>query len=459
MKVYDWVIVGGGAQGIYAAALLAKKGKKIALIERSNGLGGVLRGKRHNDLNLDFGCHVFNNDKADITALTLEIMRDEYIPLSVKYASITNNHLCEGIAVPDFSWLDKEAQKAALNQIKDNALIHKITQNEAFNLEETLNNRYGSDLAQYLSNIVLKLAANNNTHDLDPSALLRTPLSRVHLMDDDDNIVSNLKNSSKEIDAILALPSQNDEMKYYQDAKKSFVHRTFYPKKNGMRGFCDLAEKYLEKVGVDLFLGETVESIKETKNNSIKTFLKDSDILISEKLIWALDQGALSKILWGEDAMINHVAKIPMALFYFFMDKDDQPSYTYVHDFTPESWVFRASSPGFYGQQSNSKGQSYICAECVTEMSSDLWKSPDKYKNKIWEELNKMGMIVKTEWQEAYTLSTPVSYSMFKVGYEQVLARISNKLDEDYPNVLNLNINAYAKNGLIEAISEKLENI
>ena len=70
-----------------------------------------------------------------------------------------------------------------------------------------------------------------------------------------------------------------------------------------------------------------------------------------------------------------------------------------------------------------------------------------------------MGMIVKTEWQEAYTLSTPVSYSMFKVGYEQVLARISNKLDEDYPNVLNLNINAYAKNGLIEAISEKLENI
>ena len=148
-----------------------------------------------------------------------------------------------------------------------------------------------------------------------------------------------------------------------------------------------------------------------------------------------------------------------MALFYFFMDKDDQPSYTYVHDFTPESWVFRASSPGFYGQQSNSKGQSYICAECVTEMSSDLWKSPDKYKNKIWEELNKMGMIVKTEWQEAYTLSTPVSYSMFKVGYEQVLARISNKLDEDYPNVLNLNINAYAKNGLIEAISEKLENI
>lgn len=458
MKVYDWVIVGGGVQGIFAASLLAKKGKKIALIERLDGLGGVLRGKRHNGLNLDFGCHVFNNDKADITALTLDIMKDEYLPLSVKYASITNNNLCEGIAVPDFSWLGKDDQEAVLTQIKDNAFSHKITQQNADNLEETLKNRYGANLSKYLSNIVLKLAANNNTRDLDSSALLRTPLSRIHLMNDNDNIISNLKSSNKDIDAVLALPSQNDEMKYYQEAKKSFEYRTFYPKKNGMRGFCDLAETYLEKIGVDLFLGESVTEIEETGNNSIKTYLKDSDTLLSEKVIWALDQGALSRVLWGEDAMANHVAKIPMTLFYYFIDKDAQPSYTYVHDFTPENSVFRASSPGFYGQQSNSKGQSYICAECVTETSTDLWQSPEKYENKIWEELKTMGMVSSDEWQESYSLSTPVSYSMFKVGYNNALAKISNRLEEEYPNILNLNINAYAKNGLIEALSEKLEN-
>ena len=43
MEQPDYVIVGSGINGLVAAALLAKKGKRVTLLERNGTLGGCLR--------------------------------------------------------------------------------------------------------------------------------------------------------------------------------------------------------------------------------------------------------------------------------------------------------------------------------------------------------------------------------------------------------------------------------
>ena len=61
MKKYDWIIVGGGIKGILAAYKLSNEGLKVALVEKSNNLGGVLSSLTHDGFFLDLGCHLFDN--------------------------------------------------------------------------------------------------------------------------------------------------------------------------------------------------------------------------------------------------------------------------------------------------------------------------------------------------------------------------------------------------------------
>ena len=60
------VIVGGGVVGIIAAQLLAKKYKKIHIIEKSKNIGGLLLSKNYGrDTYFDYGPHIFTLTKLD----------------------------------------------------------------------------------------------------------------------------------------------------------------------------------------------------------------------------------------------------------------------------------------------------------------------------------------------------------------------------------------------------------
>ena len=43
MPDYDYLIVGGGINGLVAASILAKKGRKVVVLERNDRVGGCLR--------------------------------------------------------------------------------------------------------------------------------------------------------------------------------------------------------------------------------------------------------------------------------------------------------------------------------------------------------------------------------------------------------------------------------
>ena len=45
-ETYDWVIVGGGVAGCYLAHQLSKSGARVAVVEKSRGLGGRLCSRR-----------------------------------------------------------------------------------------------------------------------------------------------------------------------------------------------------------------------------------------------------------------------------------------------------------------------------------------------------------------------------------------------------------------------------
>jgi len=66
MAQYDVVIVGGGFGGCVAAALLAKEGKKVVLLEKNDELGGRVRSARYEGYTINTGPHLVEDSGSGI---------------------------------------------------------------------------------------------------------------------------------------------------------------------------------------------------------------------------------------------------------------------------------------------------------------------------------------------------------------------------------------------------------
>ena len=61
MKKYDAIVAGGGFGGLVAAALLAKLGKKVILLERESDLGGRVRSVHYEGYTINMGPHLIED--------------------------------------------------------------------------------------------------------------------------------------------------------------------------------------------------------------------------------------------------------------------------------------------------------------------------------------------------------------------------------------------------------------
>lgn len=73
---YDAIVVGGGAAGSVAAALLAKEGKRVLLLERDAGLAGRARYFDHEGYRLQWGPHLLEDPGSGLTAILRHLGRE-----------------------------------------------------------------------------------------------------------------------------------------------------------------------------------------------------------------------------------------------------------------------------------------------------------------------------------------------------------------------------------------------
>ncbi|MFC1823722.1 phytoene desaturase family protein [Thermodesulfobacteriota bacterium] len=69
MRNYDVIIVGGGISGCFAAALLAKNGKKVLLLEKGNKLGGRALTWDYEGFQLSLGAHLLEDPGSGLGAI------------------------------------------------------------------------------------------------------------------------------------------------------------------------------------------------------------------------------------------------------------------------------------------------------------------------------------------------------------------------------------------------------
>jgi hypothetical protein len=441
----DYIVAGGGYRGILAAALLRKKGYKVSLIDAAPHVGGVLFGGKWKQYSLDLGCHLFDNTNPEHTALLIEIFGDIIEPIFVQYAGRTCQHWHENFTVPSLARSPATQADLLLDLMQARS---SNQQQSVHNYQQYLIERFGLSAGHLLVRACMKKVQFDPAL-LDPVACRVVLFDRVNMFDQQ---LSLFLKKIPEIDQVLATHSVEDPMRFYPEAKKVYPHRNFYPR-GGTNNFCIRAKEYLERIGVEIHLGT---KIMQFDNNTVQL---DSGLSIScKKLFWTLELEKAEKLLLGSSEIESYIHPVPMLVVYFEVLEKDIAEYTYLHDHSDDTAVFRFSSIGKYSKQ-NIDGYSYICCEVPTRLESEYWKNPDLFIEQFWQEAKLLQIVnSNAEYADYKILKAPVTFKLPKIGFSAMEQQVRNKLSQ-FDTLILTDSSYFSTQDIAKVIHDELQEL
>lgn len=381
--IADSIVMGGGMTGIVAAYILAKEGRSVALLEPRSEIGGVNSGREWEGFCLDFGCHLFGNESDISTGALLDLMDGEVVPVHVRFASILNGRRTDGFELPALDSLDPSAQSKILHE-----LIFATAQpspSAPRTLEQLLIDRYGPTATAILDACLQKNLL-ISARELAPEAISATTFRRLRIVPDS---MADLLKQLPALDERIARGSAEDPMRFYRNHVSLYPHRSFYPATRGMLGFAERARRKLEALGIRIITGAEPTGLELAEQIAIRA---GERTFLARDLVWTLGLGRLEPLLGGGNRIAEASYAVPMVLYYFDIDKEQETGTTYVNSFDSNDLVFRASAPGSYGPETCPAGRSYVCCEVPTSLESPVWANPEAFGQRVWEEIVRFGL-------------------------------------------------------------------
>jgi phytoene dehydrogenase-like protein len=442
----QYVVVGAGVTGIVAAFLLAKRGHEVTLLENRPEIGGVNSGLAWNGFSLDFGCHLFSNDSDVSTGVLLELLEGEASPVDVRFASVLGGEQTSGFELPNLASLGPAVADRILRELLEACATPARS---AETLRDLLENRYGPTAAIALDGCLRKVFR-DGAEALAPEAIAATTFRRVRVVPDQ---VARLLKQLAVVDDRLAQGSASDPMCFYRDKVALYPHRSFYPKSGGMGGFASRARRVLERLGVRIHTGVTLRALSLKPRAKVITDAHGE--FEPEAIVWTLGLGRLEPWLGGTNNIAASTVAVPMLLYYFAIEKEQETGMSYVNDFDLSTRVFRASVPGAYGSGNCPPGQSYVCCEVPVNVAESSWQNPEQFEAEVWNEVLKLG-VATGQPLRAFAVKARESYKAPRADYFAKSRDLRAKLELE-PQILTSREWSFSVGRTIVELTEHLK--
>ena len=445
-------ILGGGFSSLLTAHLLSRKGYEVTIVEKNLNLGGVLGGIRWNELNLDLGCHLFDNTDATATSTIFDMAGGEqnFSPLNVRYATFTKGHLTHDLAVPSFNHLGEEVcGKFLIDMLRSCSSGEKTCRD----LTESINARFGVSLAQELLPIVEKIFV-CDPMEIDACASEQGVFQRINFLSAN---MANLLKSIPMLDERIAIAYNSlPENKVTTPELKPF--RNFYPKKGGMKDFINNSVERLKSLNVQIRLGAGVSKVVKL-GSEYGINLENGDNFKTDKIISSLPLDQNEELFLGSNQLSKLVHQVPMLLVYFLASEEAFSDLTYVHNYDSSYKVFRASNAGKYGKQINESGMTYAIAEVPCAIDSVLWNLGEKIALDIWNEMHVLGLLKSGAiYSDSLCLRVPKTYLIPKAGFQNCANEIEETIARNFDGLEIIGSLSASKATIMQNIMKQLES-
>lgn len=441
------IVVGTGFKGMMAALNLVKRGFKVTMIDGSKNFGGVLNSPKWEDMYIDLGCHLFFNQEDELTRDILEVLSGEYKTVPNNYGSYFRQQLTEDIAIPNFELLDpQEKDGIYYDMLHPKEIFPEVT-----SLQQFYVNRFGKKATKWINHFIEK-AYRIRSEKLDLMANFLLPYNRIRVF----SVKEALKLKEEQyFDDKIAIPRKSNLKERTENInKKAFNFFEYYPLNNGLHFFCERLKEILIEKGVEIQLGNSIESIESKDEFIVK--IKNEKIK-APYLYWAAPQYLLPKIFKLDIDLQSFLHPVPLILYYFTVDKETINDFTYIQNYDLEDFCFRVSIQSNYADNNIPKDVALICCEVPSKVDSNVWHNSERFTDQIWEEVVKMGICKSPTYQKSNILKTPSAFTLPLKGYLDGFNKVKERLP--LKNILGIRNWDYAKNDILKDIHNEINDI
>jgi phytoene dehydrogenase-like protein len=324
-KFYDYTIIGAGVAGLAVAALLAKDGFKVKLIESHSKPGGCASFFRNEGFRYDVGATTLSGleEGQPIAELIKEldlykVVYKNKIGAEDKETSLRLSHSERGIQIfqdgqiihrytDEDEWINESYEKLILNKNIDTEKNHRAFWNELYRIEKsafkilkTHKNLLPNNFEDYLSCLApskLLASLSGLTHLPQLYLPLKYLLKKYFLSDETAFI--------KFLDEQLIISTQNNTEKtpIFTAALGLTYSSSIYYVYGGVNQLAVALQKRAEELGVEIIMRREVIEIKHLVDSSTKTYsIKDKtgEEHLSKGIISNLTFWSMAKLTEGE---------------------------------------------------------------------------------------------------------------------------------------------------------------
>jgi phytoene dehydrogenase-like protein len=321
-KVYDYTIIGAGVAGLAVAALLAKDGFKVKLIESHSKPGGCASFFRNEGFRYDVGATTLSGlEKGQpIAELIKELELDKVvyknkIGTEDKETSLRLSHSERGTQIfqdnqiihrytDKEKWINESYEKLILNKNIDTEKNHRAFWNELYRIEKsafkilkTHKNLLPNSFQDYLSCLApskLLASLSGLTHLPQLYLPLKYLLKKYFLSDETAFI--------KFLDEQLIISTQNNTEKtpIFTAALGLTYSSSIYYVYGGVNQLAVALQKRAEELGAEIIMRREVIEIKHLSSKTYSIKDKTGEEHLSQRIISNLTFWNMAKLTTGE---------------------------------------------------------------------------------------------------------------------------------------------------------------
>ncbi|MDQ7826781.1 MAG: FAD-dependent oxidoreductase [Candidatus Eremiobacteraeota bacterium] len=398
------VIVGGGVAGLSCGHILAEAGFPVVILEKERDTGGLARTFTYGDFIFDIGPHRFFTTNDRVLRFITDTLDDDYLTIDRRSGVhfLSQYHLWPLRLKSVFLLPPLVAVQAFIDIFAKEFAAHPPGEEQSF--EDYVLRKYGKTLySTFFRDYTQKFIgiAGHETHaDWAKIGVERATISKKITTGSLFLILRTM---------LLPLPE-----------KTKFI----YPRK-GCQVFCDNLREKIRAKGGEVHLSAAPVKITREGGTVTSVTAAGSDFEV-DTLFWSGRLDDLYGLLGLEGLSLSY-----LSLMLYNVELRKLPRYRFQWCyFGAKDIIFsRVTDPLLFSPDTAPRGKGGLCVEVTASEGNEVWRDPEKFKDRVISDLVKVKMIgSRDEVQAVHIEPIPAAYPVYRVDYQEHLAKAKETL-------------------------------
>jgi protoporphyrinogen oxidase len=398
------VIVGAGITGCVIGHELAKKGRKVVIIEKNGCVGGLAKTFNYGDISFDIGPHRFHTHKEKVLDFIKDVLGDNYLTIS-RHSEVY--------------FLGKYYPWPLRPTIMFDLPLH-ITLKSAWELFLMFLNNKRKKIHNFEDYILVNYGPTlyNVFFKEYTEKFLGMPTREVHF----EWAREAMRRAV--IDEELASRNLLDILKLTLNFRADLTE-FIYPLKGGIGFFCESLKERIERYGGEIVTGGSVADMI-CRDGKIEEIVFNGMNVSPEVVVWTAPLDEICGLLKVPYRGLEYLS---LLLYNVETDKPFKRNYQWCYYGDKKIIFNRVSMPRLFSENMVSGEKNGLAVEVNVRENDECWNNPGTLTGRIREDLARAGLISNADdIKKIHVEKIKNAYPVYTIDYLRDLKKIKTDL-------------------------------